>query len=86
MVNSFTYINNANTPLSPRLIDLKKTTTYEFGSPGPGLEQAQNSGGIKPFNGFIINNKCIFKTRLEILPRVEHELKIKKKTIIRKIK
>ena len=25
--------------------------TYDFGYPNPGLEQAQNCGGVKPVNG-----------------------------------
>ena len=28
----------------------EKTTTYDFGNPGPGLGQAQECGGVKLFN------------------------------------
>jgi hypothetical protein len=32
-------------------LNIKKTTTYDAGNPGPGLGQAQKCGGVKPDNG-----------------------------------
>ena len=37
---------------NPRSLNTEeKTSTYEFGIPGPGLGQAQNCGLVKPVNG-----------------------------------
>ena len=52
MVINSTNINQMNNQLSSELTELKKkTTTNEFGNPGPGLGQAQICGGVKPVNG-----------------------------------
>ena len=52
MVNNFVNINKTNNHLASELSSLnkKKTTTHDFGNPGPGLGQAQKCGGVKPVN------------------------------------
>jgi len=40
-------------------LNIKKTMTYEFGNPDPGLGQAHTCGGIKPVNG--TPTHCIFQ-------------------------
>jgi hypothetical protein len=48
IVNNFTNINSRQSPLTSTIEHEKKTTTYDVGNPGPGLEQAQKCGRIKP--------------------------------------
>ena len=48
MVNNSTNINKTNVCLSPQLTEHKKTTTYDVGNPGHGLEQTQQYVGVKP--------------------------------------
>jgi len=36
-------------------LNTAKTTTYDVGDPGSGLEQAQTCGGVKPINAFTIH-------------------------------
>jgi hypothetical protein len=50
MVNNSTKIK-MNNRLSPQLLNIKKTTTYDVGNPGPCLGQTQKCGGVKPVNG-----------------------------------
>ena len=50
MVNNSTKIK-MNNRLSPQLLNIEKTTTYDVGNPGPCLGQAQQCGGVKPVNG-----------------------------------
>jgi hypothetical protein len=47
VINSTNIKQNEQLPL----IFTKKKTTYDVGNPGPGLEQTQACGGVKPVNG-----------------------------------
>ena len=53
MVINSTNINKTNNYQSSYLnsVNTKKTTTYDVGNPGPGLEKAQKNGRVKPING-----------------------------------
>ena len=66
-------INKTNNHLSSKLnsLNTKKTTTYDFQNPGPGLGQAQKHGRVKPVNGMyacILNkispslNTCMYRS------------------------
>jgi hypothetical protein len=51
MVNNSTNINKTNNHLSNlKLMNIKKTTTYDIGDPGPGLGQAHKCGRLKLIN------------------------------------
>jgi hypothetical protein len=45
-----TNINKTKYHLSFHIIEHKKSTTYNVGNPGHGLEQTQTCGGVKPVN------------------------------------
>jgi hypothetical protein len=52
MVNNSNNINKTNNHLSTQNIEhKKKPITYGIGNSGPGLEQAQQCGRVKPING-----------------------------------
>jgi len=51
MVNNSTKINKRNNHHLNYLNIKNKTTTYDVGSPGHGLAQARESGGVKLVNG-----------------------------------
>ena len=41
------YQQNEQSPLKLNSLNMKKTTTYDIGNPGPGLGQAQKCGWVK---------------------------------------
>jgi hypothetical protein len=43
MVNNSITINKTNNHLSPNLVNIKMTTTYDVGNPSHGLEQIHKS-------------------------------------------
>ena len=49
-----TFHQKQQTPLTSNHIVSKKTKTYDVRNPGPGLEQAQKCGRIKPGSGIPI--------------------------------
>jgi hypothetical protein len=49
MVNNFTNINKATSPLNS--LNIKKTKIYDVGNPGLGLRKAQKFGRVKLVNG-----------------------------------
>ena len=54
MVNNSTNIGTTQNYLSlPLTEQKKKTATFDIANPGPGLEQTQTCGGIKPINGIV---------------------------------
>ena len=52
------YQQSRQSPLTSTIEHEKKTTTYDVGNPGPGLEQAQKCGRIKPINGISTLPTC----------------------------
>ena len=62
VINPPQYQQNEESPLiSTKLTNHKKDpTTYDVEKPCPGLGLAQNSGGVKPFNGITALNMFFF--------------------------
>jgi len=69
MIINPTNINKTNNhPSSLLNSEHKKTTIYEVGNASPGFRQAQQYGGVKPFNG--ITTLPVYKTFWELFVNV----------------